>query len=286
MARTARTPRRVSLQGAEQTLLLTLAMRDADARSAAPLLGDVWAPRIVEQIDHPWRRTRLLVASNAPLVLARAKTIDRWVGERLATDPSSVVLHLGCGLDSRPLRIRIPDTATWIDVDRPRVIELRRELYAEALKGVEQRAAAIESGRWADEIDPARPLLAVCEGLAMYLDPTAVGSLFERAAAGTRWPAVIADSVSPLVRGASRLLPEPLAMGARFNSSTADIDAAIGHLPIAVAEEVSLVERGASLAGGPLGASIGLLAAAPGAPGGFVLRRYEGRCARRPPAER
>ncbi|UJA20848.1 class I SAM-dependent methyltransferase [Thermoleophilia bacterium SCSIO 60948] len=269
--------RRVSLHGAEQTLLLTLAMRDVDARSKRPVLGDKWAPRLVERIDHPWWRTRLLVAGNAPLVLARARAIDRWATDWLVSHPASVVLHLGCGLDSRPLRLDIPAEARWVDVDRPRVIELRRELYGAALDHAEQVVASIESGRWREEIDAGRPLLVVCEGLAMYLSPAGIESLFSGVAGAARATAVIADSVSDVVRSASRLLPEPLAMGAHFHSSSADIDAAIRDRGLDVAEETSLVADGGTVARGALGISISVLAATPGAASGFVLRRFESR---------
>ncbi len=55
--------------------------------------------------------------------------LDSWAAEFLAAHPDGLVLHLACGLDSRPLRVARPASAAWIDVDYPDVIALRRRLY-------------------------------------------------------------------------------------------------------------------------------------------------------------
>ena len=46
-----------------------------------------------------------------------------------ARNPDAVVLHLGCGMDTRAFRIDARRDVEWFDLDQPGVIELRRKLY-------------------------------------------------------------------------------------------------------------------------------------------------------------
>ena len=59
----------------------------------------------------------------------RARVFDQWTAERLKEMPEALVLHIGCGLDSRCLRVS--DYAAWYDVDMPSVIETRRQYFEE-----------------------------------------------------------------------------------------------------------------------------------------------------------
>ena len=112
------TAERVDLRGAEATLLMTLYLRDRDARSARPILGDTHASEVLSRLEYDFTAFRRLSFDTAT-INSRARCFDRWAEEFLAAHPDGQVLHLGCGLDSRPLRIARPDTARWVDVDCP-----------------------------------------------------------------------------------------------------------------------------------------------------------------------
>ena len=56
----------------------------------------------------------------------RAKIFDEWVEKMLAQNPDMLVLHIGCGLDSRVCLIGTGGHA-WYDVDLPEVIGERRK---------------------------------------------------------------------------------------------------------------------------------------------------------------
>ena len=60
----------------------------------------------------------------------RAAVFDEWVKERAEEERDAVVLHLGCGLDSRALRVHAENM--WYDVDFPAVIEERRRYFSES----------------------------------------------------------------------------------------------------------------------------------------------------------
>lgn len=55
----------------------------------------------------------------------RAAIYDEWVRQELKNNPNAIVLHIGCGMDSRVERVSVQNTK-WYDIDFPDVIEERR----------------------------------------------------------------------------------------------------------------------------------------------------------------
>lgn len=60
----------------------------------------------------------------------RAAVFDRWV-EKKAAGADCIILHIGCGMDSRVRRVP-HGNARWYDVDFPDVIAERRKYYDES----------------------------------------------------------------------------------------------------------------------------------------------------------
>ena len=60
----------------------------------------------------------------------RAAVFDRWLQAQMEKDPSAVILHIGCGLDSRCLRVGTQEHL-WFDLDCPDVILVRKGYYPE-----------------------------------------------------------------------------------------------------------------------------------------------------------
>lgn len=158
---------KVHLTKEKETLLATLYGRALDYRSKDPILGDKFANDVIQKIDHDYSRFRL-DKTDLLTVALRAKHLDEWTREFLASNPVSTVLHLGCGLDSRVFRINPPATVRWYDVDYPEVIELRRRLYPERPDYI-MIGSSVTDQHWLDEIPVDRPVLIVAEGLVMYL---------------------------------------------------------------------------------------------------------------------
>ena len=94
----------VDFNGPPQTMLATLYAKALDADLPNPILGDRYAKEIVERIDYDWTKTAI-AARNSPSVTTRTAHFDTWAQQFLAVHPSAVVLHLGCGLDSRYFRL-------------------------------------------------------------------------------------------------------------------------------------------------------------------------------------
>jgi O-methyltransferase involved in polyketide biosynthesis len=157
----------VDLSGAPQTMLATLYAKALDADLAKPILGDRWAKGIVERIDYDWKKTAIK-ARNSPSVTTRSAHFDNWARQFLAVNPEAVVLHVGCGLDSRFFRLDPGPGVEWYDIDYPDVATLRRQLVPEH-DHYHVVAASVTDPAWLAEIPRDRPALMIGEGLTMYL---------------------------------------------------------------------------------------------------------------------
>ena len=98
----------------------------------------------------------------------RSAHFDNWTRQFLAAHPRSVVLHLGCGLDSRFFRVEPGPGVEWYDVDYPDVAELRQKLFP-MRDHYHVIAASVTDPAWLQDIPSDRPTLAIGEGLTMYL---------------------------------------------------------------------------------------------------------------------
>jgi O-methyltransferase involved in polyketide biosynthesis len=190
----------------EWTLLVTLYLRACESRLERPILGDTAAAEAVEKIDYNWSRMRLGAGpwSNQFLVALRAKQLDVWTADFLKRHPDSVVLHLGCGMDTRAFRLERPATVQWFDVDQPHVVELRRRLYSDGA-GYRMIGSSVTDPQWLDSIPADRPAAVVAEGLLPYLTVADVQDLLRRITARFPGGELSADLLSQWAPRVSRL---------------------------------------------------------------------------------
>ncbi len=106
----------------------------------------------------------------------RAAVIDEWTEKMLRENPESIVLHIGCGLDSRIERVDAP-YALWYDIDLPEVIDVRKEYFSESEKYRMLGASAMETG-WAEDLPDAENAVLIMEGVSMYLSEEGINRLF------------------------------------------------------------------------------------------------------------
>ncbi|WP_425552030.1 class I SAM-dependent methyltransferase [Fodinicola feengrottensis] len=159
---------KITLTGAQETMLATLYGRALDSRLPASILHDDEAARAVKRIDYDFRKTGIKRTS-AVGVAVRAKTLDDWAAAFLARNQEATVLHLACGLDTRAQRLSPPASVRWVDVDFPEVIELRERLLPSPAGDYRMVRSSVTSDEWLQEIPADRPTVAVFEGLSMYL---------------------------------------------------------------------------------------------------------------------
>ena len=109
----------------------------------------------------------------------RAAVFDRWTRGRMEEDPTAVVIHIGCGLDSRCLRVGHAGQL-WFDLDLPPVMEERRRYFRDG-DNYTMVAADVTDPRWLEQI-PGGNAIVVMEGVSMYLHPEALQQALDRMA--------------------------------------------------------------------------------------------------------
>nr|WP_314073283.1 class I SAM-dependent methyltransferase [uncultured Roseococcus sp.] len=176
------TPERVKLTGAKETLLVTLAAKAGESLLPDSLLHDHFAAEAVARIDYDF--ARLGVDRDLMVGLAlRSYLLDVWTRDFLARHPRAVVLHLGCGLDSRVFRIDPGPDVLWFDADFPEVVALRRRLYPKR-EGVTLIGTSVTEPDWIAQLPTDRPRLILAEGLLPYIAAEEVPPLLDRLTAG------------------------------------------------------------------------------------------------------
>lgn len=171
----------VPWRSVEWTNLCVLYLRACESRLAHPVLGDHFAAEAVERIDYDFGRIHRAVrpATNQFMVALRGVQFDALASDFLNRHPEAVVLHLGCGLHSRPFRLAEAVGVRWFDVDLPQVIALRRQLYAES-DTYRMIGSSVTDPGWIDQLPQGGPVLIAAEGLLMYLSPTEIADLLHR----------------------------------------------------------------------------------------------------------
>ena len=97
----------------------------------------------------------------------RAAVFDEWLQQQLAILPDAIVIHIGCGLDSRVMRLG-DKNHKWYDVDVPEVIKERKRYYTEA-DHYEMIAGDARDCKWLSEIKETSSAIVIMEGVSMYL---------------------------------------------------------------------------------------------------------------------
>lgn len=157
----------IKLEKEKETLLIPLYGKAMESKKKSPLLTDPKAIEIVENIDYNFNSLKIPAKTNTMMCL-RAKLFDNYTEVFLKTGNNTVVIHLGCGLDSRYNRIN-NSKVDWYDVDFEEVIEIRQKFYPESEK-YHLIASSVTKPEWIDKIpNGAENYLVIAEGLFMYL---------------------------------------------------------------------------------------------------------------------
>lgn len=205
---------KVALQGAQETLLVTLCAKAGESRLPDTLLGDRFAAEALARLDYDFDGLKIDRDMMIGIAL-RAHVIDGWTRAFLGRHPEASVLHLGCGLDSRVFRIAPAASVRWFDLDYPGVIALRERLYP-AREGCTLLASSVTEPGWLDAVPRDRPALVIAEGILPYLPPEEVTLLLERLAAHLPGGEIVFDAYSRLGLALIAWQPSIRATGAKL----------------------------------------------------------------------
>ncbi len=108
----------------------------------------------------------------------RSAVFDQWTRQQMQQCPDAVVLHVGCGMDSRSVRVGT-GSCQWFDVDFPEVISERKR-YFEETECYHMIASDIREEGWLQAIPAGRTAIIVMEGVSMYLKPEELKAVLKR----------------------------------------------------------------------------------------------------------
>jgi O-methyltransferase involved in polyketide biosynthesis len=183
-----------------ETLLIPLHVRALETQRPDALLRDEQAVAMVEQIDYDYSRIKLQAHDQVGIIL-RVQQFDLRARDFLARHPDAVVVHIGCGLDSRFERVaERSGRVEWYDLDLPEVMELRHKLVGEAPRG-HSLACSMFDTAWLDTVSVhgARPFLFVAEGVLPYFEQAQVKDLVLRLKERFPGAELVCDAMTPLV---------------------------------------------------------------------------------------
>ncbi len=107
----------------------------------------------------------------------RARIFDDWVCEMLKKNPNAIVLHIGCGLDSRFLRVT-EKYHLWVDADFPDVIDGRKKYFSEN-DNYKMRPFNAAKPENLEDFPNNDCAIVVLEGISMYLKNKELNEFFK-----------------------------------------------------------------------------------------------------------
>ena len=122
---------------------------------------------------------------------ARSAVFDEWLRQRMTEWREAVVIHIGCGMDSRIVRVG-NGGHKWYDLDFPQVIEERKRYYTESAT-YRMLAGDARDGKWLEAVTESKSAIVVMEGVSMYLTLAELNSLTENLCAHFEQIALLLD---------------------------------------------------------------------------------------------
>jgi len=163
----------INLSGVPETSLITLYIRAIESQRPDALIKDERAEAVVRQLDQEaLRKTTALTEDFTRLVvILKTRDFDRFAEDFLRRHPDAVVVHIGCGLDTRFERVaKGNNLVEWYDLDLPEVIELRRKLIGNEGERYHLLGCSVLEDAWLEVVSVyrQRPFLFLAEGVFMY----------------------------------------------------------------------------------------------------------------------
>ena len=195
-------------------------VRADDARSSAPLCGDTFAERFID--DDVRRDLAPLLGLSAPAAsnVARHRIIDDLIREQLASDPNRRVILIGAGFDTRAYRMK---GGRWFELDDPPLLAFKEQRLpvAEAGNPLTRVPVAFDTDppeRYLASLAGDDQALVILEGVSMYLSDTEIATFASTLAKALPRATLVCDLMSPaFARTFSAQLRNGLSrMGARF----------------------------------------------------------------------
>jgi O-methyltransferase involved in polyketide biosynthesis len=135
----------------------------------------------------------------------RAAVFDEWVRENSSRMADAVIIHIGCGMDSRAQRLDAENLENkWYDLDFPQVINERRRYFTESDNYIMLPCNACD-GKWLAGIRESRRAIVVMEGVSMYMRPEELNTLRDNLCAHFEEIALLMDCYGVMAAKLSKI---------------------------------------------------------------------------------
>ncbi len=196
---------KMNLSNVSETLMIPLYIRALESQRPDALIKDEWAEALVRELDHRTLQKTLALTEDFTRVAVILKTreFDRIARDFLSRNPEAVVVHIGCGLDTRFERVD-NGQVEWYDLDLSDVIDLRRKLIGGEKDRYHLLAASMFEKDWLRLVEThlPRPYLFMAEGVFMYFKEAQVKSLVLTLHSHFPGAELVFDAFSPFMRWA------------------------------------------------------------------------------------
>jgi O-methyltransferase involved in polyketide biosynthesis len=172
-----------ALNGVAETLLIPLYNRAMESQRPDAIMKDEKAVALVKQMSYDFdqvRKIRMFEANKVARIML-TREMDRYARDFLSRHPEAVVVHVGCGLDSRFDRVD-NGQVEWYDLDLPDVIELRRKFIGDEAERYHLLGCSVLEDAWLEavKVHSQHPFLFLAENVFVYFMEAQVKSLVLR----------------------------------------------------------------------------------------------------------
>jgi len=196
-----------NLNGVSETLFMTLYVRAHETQNPDGMIKDGRAVEMVNRLDRDFSRLRMQRHDEIAVIM-RMRKFDNHVRDFLVRNPDAIVVHIGCGLDTRFERVVARNSRVeWFDLDMPDVMELRRKLISNDSKHYHTLATSVFETKWFDEVDTykPRPFMFIAEGVLPYFEEAQVRELILNLLHHFPGSELVCDAHTPFVIWANNL---------------------------------------------------------------------------------
>jgi O-methyltransferase involved in polyketide biosynthesis len=169
-----------NLRGIPETSLAPLYWKAMETQRPDAMIRDEKAVALVTQGVLDFSRVSE-IPMNELLKAMRmifTREFDRYARDFISHHSEAVVVHIGCGFDSRFERVD-NGQIEWFDLDLPEVIESRRRFIGDEAERYHLLACSVLEYAWLDvvKMDSKRPILFLAETVFVYFIEAQVKSL-------------------------------------------------------------------------------------------------------------
>jgi len=208
-----------SLDGVSKTLLITLYARVRESQRPDGIIKDEKAIAIINQLQCDFSRLRMHRRDEIAVIM-RMRKFDSHARDFLARNPDGVIVHIGCGLDTRFERVD-NGQVEWFDLDMPEVMELRQKLIRNENSRCHTLATSVFDDGWVSEVSQYKPrrFMFLAEGVFPYFAEMNIKTLFLKLRECFPGCELVCDAHTPFVIWVDNLQLEYAGISARLQWS-------------------------------------------------------------------